>query len=84
MGESAHQLLEAIFCVCRDGCIVCKEHVSFGGFADLGLCSESCDVVHFPSDLVCMYTPSIEVPKACLRRREGRTSNKCWVFENCS
>ena len=23
-----------------------------------------------PSDLICMYTPSVEVPKACLRRRE--------------
>ena len=45
MGESVHQLLEVMFCVCSDGCIVCKEHFSYGGFEDLGLCSESWDVV---------------------------------------
>ena len=44
MGESFRQL-EVILCVCSDGYIVCKEHVSYGGFADLGLCSKSCDVV---------------------------------------
>ena len=27
-----------------------------------------------PSDLVCMYTSSVEVPKACLRRREKKAT----------
>ena len=63
-----HQLLEVMLCVCSDGCIVCKEDVSYGGFADLGLSSESCHVAQL--DPICMYTPSVEVPKTCLRMRE--------------
>ena len=34
--------------------------------------SESAMFYSLPSDLVCMYIPSVEVPKACLRRREKK------------
>ena len=35
----------------------------------------------FPSDLECMYTPSVEFPKACFRRRENKIAMFVLTFD---
>ena len=77
MEESVHQLLEVMFCVCSDGCIVYKEHVSYGGFADLGLCSESCDVVQL-AIWSCMHVNSLgQGPKGMFKREGEEDAIEC-------
>ena len=77
MGESVHQLLDIMFFVCSDGFIICKEHVSYGGLADLGLCSESCDVVQL-AICSCMHVHSFgRGPKGMFKKGGGEGAREC-------
>lgn len=76
MVELSTQLLEIVFGVRSQGCVISKQHCSDEYCTHLGLCPQVAELNNLPLLLMCKYTHSSKTLNGKLNNMEKKMPNK--------